>query len=386
MNIAIFSWEAQYAITIGGVSAHVTGLSTALAAAGNEVHLFTRASAEYSGTALIAGVYYHYCPYRHEDDFFAEVNAFNQSLYFYFTQTEKEIGGFAIIHCNDWLTFIAGVKLKCENKARRFIATFHTTEWGRSECWPEHGVARQIADVEKSAVANANAVIMISYEIRRQVNILYHAPEWKSRVIYYGVHCLPQRQVELDAKTARQHFHLAENTPIALFVGSLNQRKGADILLSQLASIFSAAPNAKFIIAGNGELLQQYQQFAHENNHAEKIVFITEPTRILLAQVYCAADVVVIPYRYDPFGMVALSAFTAAKPIIVCGHGAASEFVYHEVNGFKADENNFAKYTAQLLNDRDQAKWLGQNARATADSAFNWQVIAEQTLAAYHIE
>ena len=40
MRIAIFSWETLHSISVGGVAAHVTGLSAALHSRGHEVHVF----------------------------------------------------------------------------------------------------------------------------------------------------------------------------------------------------------------------------------------------------------------------------------------------------------------------------------------------------------
>ena len=42
MRIAILTWESLHSAAVGGVAAHTSELSAALAAKGHHVHLFTR--------------------------------------------------------------------------------------------------------------------------------------------------------------------------------------------------------------------------------------------------------------------------------------------------------------------------------------------------------
>lgn len=380
MKIALFSWEARFGIEIGGVSAHVSDLAAALAALGHEVHLFTRQGPEQSLEDFIFGVRYHRCPAPRSTNFLEEIRAFNRSLEYYFREAARSCGGFDLVHCHDWLTLQAGEAVRNDC---RFVVTFHTTEWGRSGSWPEHGQAREIADLEAAATQKADAVIAVSHEVRRQVNLLYRCPDWKLRVIYHGIDLSRFTATEEDAAGVRQTLRIAAGEPVALFVGSLHFRKGPEVLLRAFLDARKKIPAAKLVYAGEGEMLGRLQAEAQSDGSAEAVRFVGWPKAAQLQALYAAADVVCLPYRYDPFGVVALEAWAAGKPVIVSGDGAAAEIVYDKANGLRCSESGLTDALAGLLGEPEMARWMGRNGRVAAETAFSWQAIAEQTLNAY---
>ena len=54
-----------------------------------------------------------------------------------------------------------------------------------------------------------------------------------------------------------------------------------------------------------------------------------------LTNLYKACDVVCVPSRNEPFGIVLLEAWSAGKPVVATNNGGPGEFVWHEVNGLK---------------------------------------------------
>lgn len=381
MKIALFSWEARYAIQIGGVGIHVTELATALAALGNEVHIFTRLAEGQNANDIINGVYFHRCEWSRSDNFIREVESFNHSLGYYFNETVKQSGDFDLIHCHDWLTFIAGQKLrhKCP-----LIATFHTTEWGRSGVWPESEQARYIADIEKSMTEQADAVIAVSYEIRRQIDLVYKCPDWKLSIIYHGINTDHADSVQLSNESIRASYGIKPEQPLTLFVGSLNLKKGADILLDAIPKVLEKLPEAKFIFAGTGEMRNRIESEAKNNSFQDAIKFVGIPENIELLRLFKATDIVAAPYRYDPFGIVALSAWAASHPVIISGFGAANEFIYNNVNGIISSVSGYAGGLVTMLENKDKADWTGRNGRVTVETSFSWEAIAKETEKVYH--
>lgn len=380
MKIALFAWEARYGIEIGGVSAHVSDLAAALAGQGHEVHLFTRQGLGQPLEDFIFGVHYHRCPWSRHHDFLQEVRAFNRSLEYYFKETSKKCGGFDFVHCHDWLTFQAGESVRNDSA---FVVTFHTTEWGRSGTWPEGGQAREIADLEAAATQRADAVIAISHEVRRQVDLLYRCPDWKLSVIYHGIDL---NRIETSAEAIAQirgSLRIPTDAPVALFVGSLNFRKGPDILMRAFIEAHNKVPQARLVFAGEGEMRGRLEGEAQAEGVQEAVHFAGWPRARELQTLYAASDVVCLPYRYDPFGIVALEAWAAGKPVIVSGDGAASEFLYEKVNGLRCYESGLGEALGGLLSEGEMARWLGRNGRVAAETAFSWQSIAGETIKAY---
>ncbi|MBN2713945.1 MAG: glycosyltransferase, partial [Planctomycetes bacterium] len=134
MRIAMCSWEAIYAVPVGGVAVHVYKLAAALRKAGHEVHIFTRLGPNQSMHDSVFGVQYHRCPFDKHESFIEETANMCNSFVHYIAAEEEKSGNFDLIFCHDWLTVRAGLKIKTE-KNTHFVMTFHTTEWGRSGKW-----------------------------------------------------------------------------------------------------------------------------------------------------------------------------------------------------------------------------------------------------------
>jgi glycosyltransferase involved in cell wall biosynthesis len=104
-----------------------------------------------------------------------------------------------------------------------------------------------------------------------------------------------------------------------------------------------------------------------------------------LADLFKAADVVAVPSRNEPFGIVILEAWSAARPVVSTKRGGPAEFVWHGVNGLQVDDTpeSVAWGLGTLLADYQRGCWMGRNGRAAVDAVFSWDCIAEQTEAVY---
>ena len=92
-----------------------------------------------------------------------------------------------------------------------------------------------------------------------------------------------------------------------------------------------------------------------------------------------------VPSRNEPFGIVILESWSAGKPVVCTRNGGPEEFVWHNVNGLKvfANPDSIAWGLGTLFQDFEWARWMGRNGRVAAETAFTWDAIAQQTLAAY---
>jgi glycosyltransferase involved in cell wall biosynthesis len=104
-----------------------------------------------------------------------------------------------------------------------------------------------------------------------------------------------------------------------------------------------------------------------------------------LVDLFKATDCVCIPSRNEPFGIVILEAWSAGKPVIASSNGGPSEIVWHDVNGYKVYDNSesISWGIGTLFSDFDNARWMGQNGRIAVESAFSWDIVADEVLTVY---
>jgi glycosyltransferase involved in cell wall biosynthesis len=104
-----------------------------------------------------------------------------------------------------------------------------------------------------------------------------------------------------------------------------------------------------------------------------------------LYDLFKASDIVVVPSRNEPFGIVILEGWSAHKPVVSTKRGGPAEFVWHGVNGLQTEDtpDSLAWGLGTLLADHDRCRWMGRNGRAAVDAVFSWDCIAEQTEEVY---
>lgn len=124
---------------------------------------------------------------------------------------------------------------------------------------------------------------------------------------------------------------------------------------------------------------------ARHMNIAHATRFIGFQNGWRLGDLYKACDCVCVPSRNEPFGIVILEAWSAGKPVVASENGGPSEFVWHDVTGFKvyANPNSVAWGIGSLFADFEHGRWMGRNGRVAVETGFSWDIIADQTLHVY---
>jgi len=384
MRIALFAWESLYSISVGGISFHVSELACALERKGHEVHVFTRlGNPNQPWYEKIFGVHYHRCPFPLGGDFIEEVNNMCRSFVDAFFAAENYAGYFDIVHAHDWLTSNAMVWIK-EGRPHKGILTIHSTEYGR--CGNNFGDdnSARIRDHERHGTYCADRVIAVSNALKGEIMWMYNLPDWKVRMIYNGVN---YRHYDgwIDPAAVRGQYGVGPIDPLILFVGRMVYQKGPDLLVDAIPYILEFYNNAKFIFAGDGGMRCDVEEKARSMGLDHATRFLGYHNGWRLADLYKASDVVCVPSRNEPFGLVILEAWSAGKPVVASVNGGPGEIIWHDVNGLKIYPNpeSIAWGIGTMFEDFEHARWMGKNGRIAVESAFSWDTVADQTLAVY---
>lgn len=383
MRIAMLAWESLHSVSLGGVAVHVTELAAALDRKGNEVHVFTRirwaGDWQYDN---IQGVHYHRVPYNGAADIVDDVNNMCRAFVGAVFHVEDFMGApFDIVHAHDWMAANAMVWIK-QGRGRKGIITMHSTEYGRCGNNFYGGRAKRIMDHERNATFCADKVIAVSQLLKNEVMWIYNVPEGKANVIANGI-SYQQFNGYVDPGQIKAKYGIGPIDPTVVFVGRLTAQKGPDLLVAAIPHILKFHSNAKFLISGDGDMRGQIEQTARNLGVAHACRFYGVFPRGELIDVYKACDCVVVPSRNEPFGIVVLEAWAAGKPVVATHNG--TEFVWHNVNGFKvhATPDSIARGIGSMFANFDHARWMGSKGREAVEQSFSWDTIAEQTMGFY---
>ena len=112
-----------------------------------------------------------------------------------------------------------------------------------------------------------------------------------------------------------------------LYVGRLSRLKGVDLVIRALAHV----PDATLDIMGTGREEARLRALAAELGARRRVRFHGWCDRERVIAAYGAADVVLVPARWqEPFGGVPLEALARGRPVISTATGAMKEFLDDE--------------------------------------------------------
>jgi glycosyltransferase involved in cell wall biosynthesis len=382
----MISWESLHGFRAGGVGVHVTELAAALQRKGHDVHVFTRGDPGQENYGLHDGVHYYRVELCSGGDFIHEIHSMNKGVVDRFLHVTNFIGPFDIVHGHDWLGAEAMVEIK-DRWGARGIFTMHSTEYGRNgNVWYDEGEPKRKSEIERYGTFCAEQVIAVSHHLKGELMELYQLPDRKCHVIYNGVN-YHEFDGWVDAGEVKGRYGIGALDPMVLFVGRANTQKGPDLLMEAIPKVLATQPNAKFVYAAAGDMVGALQERANELGAAHAVRFLGQVPRGEFKDLMRACDVVAVPSRNEPFGIVVLEGWAAGKPVVATQRGGPAEFVDHDGNGLKvyAEPESIAWGLGTVMADWDHARWLGENGRRTVEARFSWDLIADYTLGVYNL-
>lgn len=323
--------------------------------------------------------------------FFADVISYNvmsaSQLINLLVRSEKK--SFDIIDAHDWLGIIGGMNVKKEIDIPLMFHV-HSTEVGRSIGRGSHA----IKDIEYEGGQAANCIITVSYAMKDELEKLGFPPH-KIRVCWNGVDPTkydPNIVSDEEKKQLRHRYGINDGENMLFFVGRLVTVKGVDNLVKAMPSVLEDFPNTKLVILGIGDMEWDLKTKSENLGIQDKVIlrteFVNEKERI---QHYAAADSVVLPSIYEPFGIVCTESMSMAKPTIVGASGTNGFREQIIPNGEKQcgihinphDPNDIAWGIKQILQSEDKGSWMGKNARERVIEIFSWESVTKRTLDIY---
>jgi glycosyltransferase involved in cell wall biosynthesis len=361
----------------------VSELAAALSRHGHDIHVFSRVSPGQTYYDRIDGVHYHRCPYLELPDFVDDVNSMCRAFVERVFVVEDMGGRFDVIHAHDWLAANAMIWIK-QGRARPGVFTVHSTEYARCGNAFPPGRSERIRAQERAGTYWADRVLCVSNAVRDEVTWMYEVPDAKIDVIRNGVET-ERFQRPVDVTAVRREHHIDPHDPVIVFSGRMEWQKGPDLLLEAMPAVLRAHANAKLVYVGDGSMRGDLERRAAQIGAAHAVRFLGRRNEHEIAALYQACDLVCVPSRNEPFGIVILEAWSAGKPVVASEHGGSSEIVRHEYNGLHVSPapHSIAWGIDKLFADFDKARWMGANGRAEAAASYSWPAIAEQTAAVY---
>jgi glycosyltransferase involved in cell wall biosynthesis len=170
-----------------------------------------------------------------------------------------------------------------------------------------------------------------------------------------------------------------------LYVGSLEARKGLDILLEALKLVVQTKPKAMLTVIGGGNQTP-YRQLCERLQITGNVQFLGFQSAEQIAKRHLKSQMFVLPSGNENSPNTLAEAMVSGLPVIATAVGGIPSMVQHGQSGWLIPPRNSAELAnaiLELLNDPGQRARLGQAARQRARDRHLPEHVAAQTVEAY---
>ena len=238
---------------------------------------------------------------------------------------------------------------------------------------------------KKSKVAcnNADKIIAISMQTKRDIVGFYDIDDSKVEVIYQDCH--PRFHVKADTTTkqeVRQKHHL--NFPYILSVGTFESRKNQLTLLRAFHQM-EGNKDVHLVLTGRPtDYAEQLYAFVKDNQLENRVHFLTDVQHQELPALYQMAELFAYPSIFEGFGIPILEALHSETPVLT-SRGSC----FAEAGGAAAlytdadDPAEMANGMYELLSNSETRQRLDQK-RSEQLQKFSSKLIGQQLIDLYN--
>jgi glycogen(starch) synthase len=237
---------------------------------------------------------------------------------------------------------------------------------------------------QDQAIAASDRLIALTQSEAELLVKYYPAMRAKIRAVGNGIE-------DNDAARRAAFRSRPSGPPLVLYSGRLVERKGIRELLDAIPLVLDAAPEAQFVLAGGpppltgDEVAAQWLTPQH-TPYRDRIHFTGWLSPDDVYRWYAAADILVVPSRYEPFGMVVLEGMLHGLPIIAAEVGGPADIIQQGTTGLLFPPRDVVALAAALRhlvkNGEDRSK-MGIRAAHEVRRRWLWERLVPEMIEVY---
>ena len=273
---------------------------------------------------------------------------------------------FDVIHCHDWMTYLAGINAK-KKSGKPLVCHIHATTFDRTG----GNVNQYVYEIEKKGMEAADKVIAVSNYTKDVVVTKYGIPEEKVLVVHNGI--------EFENKVSSK---IKDDDKIVLFLGRLTIQKGPDYFLDTARKVLEHIPNTKFVVAGTGDMYGRMIHRAAELGIGNKVLFTGHLKGNDVDKAYQMADLYVMPSVSEPFGITPLESLKNNTPVVISKTSGVSEVLPNSLKVDFWDTDEMTNKIVSVLHYNNLHSALVENGQEDV-KRLSWVSAARKTKQVY---
>jgi glycosyltransferase involved in cell wall biosynthesis len=372
----------------GGIERYVFDLSKELVKLGTDVHVVTLKPMGRPQYEEIDGVHVHRVLSGREEFFILGLKAIAK-------KAEKVCRENRIDIVHGQIPYLSDVLLRKSKVGIPFIETVHVpievevatlrgTNFRELLFWEKFiMLSTPIAKfIERHIVKRADGLIAVSKSSKRGVMRCYGISEDKVEVIYEGVDV--NIFGEARGEKVRERLGLVDEFVI-LYVGRQCRRKNLEVLIHAFSILKKAYEKIELVMVGReSRYTDRLRALARTLNVEKSVIFTGYVPNKELPSYYAACDVFVLTSHQEAFGLTAVEAMAAGKPVVVPNVGGLPEVVRHGRTGYLYDSfRELVERLSVFVSDKKLARRMGFSARRRVLEKFTVERMARDTFKFY---
>lgn len=227
--------------------------------------------------------------------------------------------------------------------------------------------------------------------------IHYTAQEEAERAAFLGLRAKPmivpigidwENYKELPQKGSfRMRIGVGQETPLVLFLGRINFKKGLDLLIAAFKLVLAHYSDVRLAIVGpdNEGYGLKVREWCEEYGILDKVIFVDHLGPEAVKQAYVDANVFVLSSYTENFGMTVVEAMACGCPVVISDQVNIWKEIQEAGAGLvvRLDVAEIARNICQILGDQRTANAMGRFGRMAAEKNYAWPHIVSQMTEAY---
>ena len=221
--------------------------------------------------------------------------------------------------------------------------------------------------IEKRSSRYTDAVIAISKSQKAELAALKVCDESKIEIVRLGFELEPfavmaqPKQAVAASKRIRAELGIPMAVPVVGIAARLTTIKRIDRFIRAAAQVRDTAPDAHFLIVGDGELRAELEQLTAELGLTEHVIFTG--WRKDMPELYAAMDVVALTSDNEGTPVTLIEAMAAGKAVVSTDVGGGKDLIEDGLSGrIVANGDELAETALALLSDKQERDRLGREA------------------------
>jgi len=245
-----------------------------------------------------------------------------------------------------------------------------------------HGVFLWHWEAQEKAICSADRIIALS--LSEAQLIAEHCPTTSRNIRIVGNGIADTPAARKSVRNVR-----SADPALVLYSGRFVNRKGIRELLAAIPRVLEARPSTRFVLAGGyggGAEIERAWLIDALLPYRNQVQFTGWLAPSEVAKWYCAADILVVPSWYEPFGMVILEGMLHGLSIAATNLGGPAEILQHEQTAVlfpPKDAQALADALIRLLTDIPFRVSLAATAAAEARRTWLWPQLIKKMRRVY---